>query len=74
MQKLARTLRAAAKPRKLIQTMPAVPAIDDQRGRFMMSADAIAGLAGAAAAVSVLLPGRLANTTIPPSSSAMTVP
>jgi hypothetical protein len=72
MQKLARTLRAAAKPRKLIQTMPAVPAIDDQRGRFMMSADAIAGLAGAA--VSVLLPGRLANTTIPPSSSAMTVP
>jgi hypothetical protein len=66
MQKLARTLRAAEKPRKLTHDMPVDPAFDQWCGRLMVSAEAIAGLVGAAALVNV--PGRSATTASPPSS------
>jgi hypothetical protein len=66
MQKLARTLNAAEKPMKLIHDTPINPASEHQCRRLMASAEAIVGLADAAALLDVS--GLSATTPSPPSS------
>jgi hypothetical protein len=50
MQKLARTLNAAEKPRKSIQAIPSLPHSSALVGRRMVAVEAIEGVAGIAAA------------------------
>ena len=66
MQKLARTLTDAEKPRTLSQNMSIVPTFDRQCGRLGVSAEAISGLVGVAALVND--PTRSTVAAIPPSS------